>query len=73
MRYQLKKKGGNDMPKKIIGFECSQEFKDRAIKAGQNYQIDGNKQPVSLSMFCRIAVANLMYDIENSEKKKENK
>jgi len=57
------------MPKKVnIGFEANPEFKERAVEAAQNYHIDGISQPVSLSMFCRIAVANLMYDIERSEK-----
>ena len=54
------------MPKKvIIGFEVPETFKKRAIETAKKYKIGGVLQPVKLSLFCRIAVANLMYDIEN--------
>ena len=57
------------MPKKvIIGFETSKEFKQRVIKAGKQYKIDGVGNPVNLSMFCRIAVAKLISGIEEEER-----
>ncbi len=56
------------MPKKIIiGFQTSEEFKNRVIKAGLNYRINGVLQPVNLSMFCRIAVARLLSEIGQKE------
>ena len=55
------------MPKVIIGFQTSEEFKDRVIKAGENYKIDGVANPVKLSMLCRIAVSKLLVEIEGSK------
>ena len=60
------------MSKVIIGFETSKEFKQRVIEAGLNYKIDGVSNPVNLSMFCRIAVAKLVSDIEEEEREKNN-
>jgi len=54
--------------KVVIGFETSTEFKDKVIKAGKNYKIDEVSSPVNLSMFCRIAVAKLLNEVENKEK-----
>ena len=54
--------------KEIIGFEVSKEFKDRVIKAGKGYKIDGVSNPVNLSMLCRIAVARLVSEIEIEER-----
>ena len=56
------------MPKVIIGFETSTEFKERLIEAGKQYKIDGVLNPVNLSMFCRIAVAKLLSEIEEKER-----
>ena len=56
------------MKKIIIGFQTSEEFKQRVISAGKNYKIDGITNPVNLSMFCRIAVAKLVSDIEEKER-----
>ena len=57
------------MPKKIIiGFQTSEKFKQRVISAGLNYKIDGVSNPVNLSMFCRIAVAKMLNQIEEEEK-----
>ena len=50
--------------KVIIGFETSKEWKERLIKAGKNHKIDGISTPINLSLFCRIAVANLLSKIE---------
>ena len=57
--------------KVVIGFEVPETFKTRAVKAAKNYRIDGILQPVKLSMLCRIAVTNLIYDIENYKAPKE--
>jgi len=57
-------KGGDTMPKIIIGFQTGTEFKKRVINAGKNYKIDGVNNPVNLSMFCRIAVAKLVSEVE---------
>ena len=62
-------KGGDNMSKVIIGFETSKEFKQRVISAGLNYKIDGVSNPVNLSMFCRIAVAKLLNQIEEEERR----
>jgi len=56
------------MPRVIIGFQTGTEFKDRVIDAGKNYKIDGVSNPVNLSMFCRIAVAKLMNEVEQKGK-----
>jgi len=55
------------MPKVIIGFQTSEEFKDRVIKAGENYKIDGVPYPMKLSAFCRVAVERFLYDIMKKE------
>ena len=52
------------MPKIIIGFQTSEEFKKRVVEAGKAYIIDGILTPVNLSMFCRIAVSKLLTEIE---------
>ena len=54
--------------KAIIGFQTNEEFKDRVIKAGKGYKIDGVSNPVNLSMLCRIAVAKLVSEIEREER-----
>ena len=54
--------------KVIIGFQTNEEFKDRVIKAGKGYKIDGVSNPVNLSMLCRIAVARLVSEIEIEER-----
>ena len=54
--------------KVIIGFQTNEEFKDRVIKAGKGYKIDGVSNPVNLSMLCRIAVAKLVSEIEREER-----
>ena len=56
------------MKKIIIGFQTSEKFKQRVISAGLNYKIDGVSNPVNLSMFCRIAVAKMLNQIEEEEK-----
>jgi len=56
------------MKKIIIGFQTSEEFKQRVIEAGKNYKTDGASTPINLSMFCRIAVAKLVSDIEEKER-----
>lgn len=53
--------------KEIIGFEVDKEFKERVIKAGKKYKIHGLINPVTLSMFCRIAVNTLLNEIEKGE------
>ena len=55
------------MPKVIIGFETTKEFKERVISAGKTYKIDGVTTPVKLSMFCRIAVAKLLKEVEHNK------
>ena len=56
-----KRKGANDMPKKIIiGFQTSEEIKKEAIKAAKNYKIDGVASPMTLSGFCRVAVLKFL-------------
>ena len=56
------------MPKKIIiGFQADKEFKERLIKAGKVFKIDGVKYPLNLSGFCRIATERLLYDIMKKE------
>jgi len=56
--------------KTIIGFEVNKEFKERVIEAGEKYKIDGVANPVKLSMFCRIAVAKLLNEVETEERSK---
>ena len=60
----MRMKGGDNMPKIIIGFQTGTEFKKRVVKAGKNYKIQGISNPVNLSMFCRIAVAKLVSEVE---------
>jgi len=55
------------MPKVIIGFQTNEEFKARVIKACKNYESDGAANPLSLSMFCRIAVVKLLNILEPKE------
>ena len=55
------------MPKVIIGFQTSTEFKTRVINAGMNYKIDGVPYPMKLSSFCRIAVEKFLLDIMKKE------
>ncbi len=57
------------MPKVVIGFETNEEFKKRVIEAGKKYKIDGVANPINLSMFCRIAVAKLLNEVETNRKK----
>ena len=52
------------MKKIIVGFQVYQDFKQRIIEAGKKYEIDGVNNPVNLSMFCRIAVAKLVSEVE---------
>jgi len=59
------------MPKIIVGFQTGTEFKKRIIDAGKKYKIQGISNPVNLSMFCRIAVAKLVSEVEEEEKRKE--
>ncbi len=59
------------MPKIIVGFQTGTEFKKRIIDAGKKYKIQGISNPVNLSMFCRIAVAKLVSEVEEEEKGKE--
>ena len=61
------------MKKIIVGFQVYQDFKKRIIEAGKNYKIDGVNNPVNLSMFCRIAVAKLVSEVEQQEEGKEQK
>ena len=54
------------MPKKIIiGFQADQKFKERLIKAGKEFKIEGVSYPLNLSGFCRIATEKLLKDVEN--------
>lgn len=53
------------MPKVIIGFETTKEFKEKLIKAGKEFKIDGVPYPLKLSGFCRIATEKLLKEIEN--------
>lgn len=55
------------MPKVIIGFQTTEEFKKRVVEAGKNYKIQGVPNPVNLSMFCRIAVSKLLGILEMEE------
>lgn len=56
------------MSKKIIiGFQADQEFKERLIKAGKVFKIDGVNYPLNLSGFCRIATEKLLKDVENQD------
>ena len=50
--------------KPFVGFQTYPEFRQRVVKAGKNYKIDGVNNPVNLSMFCRIAVAKLVSEVE---------
>ena len=53
------------MPKKIIiGFQADQEFKERIIKTGKIFKIDGISYPLNLSEFCRIATEKLLTETE---------
>lgn len=61
------------MPKVVIGFETNKEFKERVIKAGKNFKIDGIASPVSLSLFCRIAIARLLNENGIGTNQKEAK
>jgi len=56
------------MPKVIIGFQTSETFKARVVEACKKYQSNGVANPVKLSMFCRIAVAKLLVEIEEGSK-----
>ena len=56
------------MPKVIIGFQASEEFKKKVIEAGKNYEMDGVSNPVNISMFCRIAVRALLNKIKEEER-----
>ena len=58
------------MPKIIIGFQASEEFKEKVIEAGKNYEMDGVPNPVNLSMFCRIAVRTLLNKIKEERRDK---
>jgi len=53
------------MPKVIIGFQTTKEFKERVIKAGEKFKVDGVNYPLKLSGFCRIATEKLLKEIEN--------
>ena len=56
------------MPKKIIiGFQADQEFKERLIKAGKEFTLEGVSYPLKLSAFCRIATERFLYDIMKKE------
>ena len=56
------------MSKKIIiGFQADQEFKERLIKAGKIFKIDGVNYPLNLSGFCRIATEKLLVETERKE------
>lgn len=58
------------MPNKtIIGFEVTEEYKERIIQAGNNYKIDGVSYPLKLSGFCRIATEKFLREVENKEVK----
>ena len=55
--------------KVIIGFEVDQKFKDRIIEACDNFKIDGVSYPLKLSGFCRIAVENMLRELNQKEVK----
>jgi len=55
------------MPKVIIGFQTSVEYKEKVIEAGKGYKVDGVKMPMNLSTFCRVAVERFLYDIMKKE------
>lgn len=58
------------MPNKtIVGFEVDKEFKDRIIRAGKNYKVNGIPFPLKLSGFCRMATEILMRKVEEEEEK----
>jgi hypothetical protein len=52
----------------IIGFETTEEFKSRIIKAGKNYKVNGIPFPLKLSAFCRMATEILMRKVEDEIK-----
>ena len=57
------------MPNKtIVGFEVDKEFKDRIIKAGKHYKVNGIPFPLKLSGFCRMATEILMGKVEEERK-----
>ena len=53
--------------KVIIGFEVDQKFKTRIIDVCDNFKIDGVSYPLKLSGFCRIAVENMLRELNNKE------
>lgn len=58
------------MPKKIIiGFQTTEEFKKRAIKAGKDFKSAGLSCPLNLSGFCRVAVESLIIKVEEERSK----
>ncbi len=57
------------MPKVIIGFQTSKEFKQKVIEAGKKFKIDGVNYPLKLSGFCRIATEKLLKEIEEGRSK----
>ena len=61
------------MPKVIIGFQTSTEFKQRVINAGMNYKIDGVPYPMKLSTFCRVAVESFLCNIMKKETEERSK
>ena len=56
------------MPKKIIiGFQADQDFKEKLIKAGKKFTLEGISYPLNLSGFCRIATEKLLKEIEGKK------
>ena len=56
------------MPKKIIiGFQADQDFKEKLIKAGKKFTLEGIPYPLKLSAFCRIATEKLLKEIEGKK------
>ena len=53
--------------KVIIGFEVDQKLKDRIVEACDNFKIDGVLYPLKLSGFCRIAVENMLRELNQKE------
>ncbi len=57
------------MPKVIIGFQTTEEFKVRVVEAGKKFKVDEVTYPLNLSGFCRIATEKLLKEIEEGRSK----
>jgi len=59
--------------KTIVGFEVDKEFKDRIIKAGKDYKVNGIPLPLKLCGFCRSATEILVREVGGGKIKWQEK